>query len=499
MNKKILFIIAALSFMNISQAASYGSSKLVTYVSKSNFMTVGAQTLAKTFNITSPGIYVLTEDITSVSTTRTILINSNNVTVDLNGYTITGKTDSSMNGIEVAQDMNNIEIKNGTIYSVGKSGILVNQNVHNIKISNVECNSCNINNVATTGGITLIGAVTPNEIAHCVIDNCLTFSTVPQTQNAYGIYANEAKYLTINNCRAENVRNIGNTFSSYGIYIKSSEYPIITNTSAYLSEGDTTAAGFYLLTCTSAQLINCESSGTNAADVVLGAGYGYYFEDTNNSLIDNCQSINNGGNGSVSGFYVSSCVNNRFLHCTANGNQTRTTSATGNATGFETTRAASKGATIACIFKNCTAMGQTALGSITNSAGFLLGSDTRFCIIEDSLSFGNNGMSGSAYGIYLSGASLLRCVIKGNNCFSNTAGSTSSVFGIHEDEVIANTYTFFFENTCAGNINTNTTPVGTELSSNKYTVPTYGTDLDTYDSTQSNTKGWNFIAASAHV
>ncbi|MFT6765183.1 MAG: hypothetical protein ACJAZS_000050 [Alteromonas naphthalenivorans] len=100
MNKfKDIFIILTLSCIFTSQTASYGSSKLVTYVSKSNFMAVGAQTLAKTFNITSPGIYVLTEDITSVSTTRTILINSNNVTVDLNGYTITGKTYSSMNGI----------------------------------------------------------------------------------------------------------------------------------------------------------------------------------------------------------------------------------------------------------------------------------------------------------------------------------------------------------------------------------------------------------------
>jgi hypothetical protein len=491
--KKFIITALLISF-SFSQAASYGSSKLVTYIGKSNFMTPGAQTLDKTFTISTAGTYVLTEDIASALTSaQVILININNVILDLNGYTITGQSGSNMHGIEVAQDLNNIEIKNGIIYSMGNSGILVNKGVHNIKISDIECNLCNTNNAATTGGITLAGvANTPgvyNEIEHCVIDNCLTFSVVPQTQNAYGIYATETNYLTINDCRAESVRNIGGGKVGYGIYIKSSQYPTITNSSTYLSEGGSTAAGFYLLTCTGAQLKNCESYGTNTVDTLAGGGYGFYFEDTNNSFIDSCQSVNNGGNYAASGFYLSSCVNNKFLHCTANGNQTRYTSAFGNATGFETTRASGKGATMACIFKNCTATGQISLAS-TKSVGFLLDSDTRFCTIEDCVSSGNNGTIGSCYGIFLSGELIQRCIIKGNSIFSNTANEFSGpVYGIYEDGTAP--YNFYFENTCAINTTAGTTPTLTEISSTQYTIPTISNTLKTYDSTQANTQGFN--------
>ena len=497
--KKIITLTLILASFSILQTASYGSSKLVTYVGKSNFMNAGATSLNKIFTIDQAGIYVLTENIVSSLTSgQVIKINTDNVVVDLNGYTITGQSTSNMNGIEVDTGKNNIEIKNGTIYSVGNSAIKINGSVKNLKISNITCNSCNKNNSSTAGGIYLNGG-SGTEITHCAIDNCVTFSVVPQTVNAYGIFATDTKYLSINNCRSESIRNIGKSHKSYGYYIEASEYPTIINSDAYSCEGDAIGAGVYLLTCTGAKLENCTVEGSIASDVALeynpGIGYGFYFNDTNNSTIKKCNATNNGGKNAGNGFYVLSCKNNRFINCISTGNYSTNQFGTKITSGFETSRYLddpTKGATISCIFKNCTAIGQYSKNPL-GATGFLLDSDTRCCIIENCLSSGNNSNTGSGYGIYLKGSSLFLNIIKNNNVFSNTALSPNSGYGIYQSS-FSDVYTFFFENICSMNTN-NVASSNMNLNvSHGADIPKIGTSISTFNSIQENIKGYNFVA-----
>lgn len=502
--KKIISLILLLTSFSFLQTASYGNSKLVTYFGKSNFMAIGSTTLDATFTISTPGVYVLTENITSAVTSNQIIhINADNVVVDLNGFTITGQSASNMNGIEVATGKNNIEIRNGTVYSVGNSGIFVNESAHNIKISNVTCNSCNLNNGATSAGIYLNGS-SGTEIAHCAIDNCITFSVVPQAADAYGIYASSTQNLTINNCRAENIRNIGNSYTATGYYVENSTYPTITHSNAYLCEGNNEAAGVVLLTCTGATVRQCTSKGSLANDIAeeldTGRAYGFYFNDANNCLIKDCNSINNRGGNSGTGFYIVSCFNNRFINCIGQGNHSTSSSASEISAGFKTTRDVEtpKGATMSCIFDRCSGIGQHSFsGDSSGAAGFVLGGTTRFCMIENSLALGNNGVDGAGYGIFLSGDNLLMNVIKKNTAVANTVASSGNAYGIYEDTK-EYTNTLFFENICGINADTDGTTVS-NLASGVISIPSYSTNTETYENTQVNTNGWNFVAATSSL
>ena len=75
------------------------------------------------FIISSPGSYFLTTNITGVSGKNGILINSINVTLDLNGFEIVG-VPGSLNGItDGAVNNGNVTVRNGTVRAWGQAGI----------------------------------------------------------------------------------------------------------------------------------------------------------------------------------------------------------------------------------------------------------------------------------------------------------------------------------------------------------------------------------------
>lgn len=74
------------------------------------------------FHIQVPGSYYLTEDITALAGTSGIEIAQSEVTLDLMGFHIRGKT-GSLDGINVAAGSNSVTIRNGTVTTAGGSGI----------------------------------------------------------------------------------------------------------------------------------------------------------------------------------------------------------------------------------------------------------------------------------------------------------------------------------------------------------------------------------------
>lgn len=108
--------------------------------------------------IGQPGSYYLTQNITFASTaTDVILINANDVTLDLNGYTITG----GRTGVFVNPSLINVTIQNGTVRNTAGNGIfaggVTRATLRNLRILNypdaavVAGNSAIIDSVTSQG------------------------------------------------------------------------------------------------------------------------------------------------------------------------------------------------------------------------------------------------------------------------------------------------------------------------------------------------------------
>lgn len=451
MSKKILLILLCITTLQAKYTPEepkdrnyLGSTHLgladnfATYIGKAKFSNgqPPREDLRGTYTITNPGLYILTQDIISnVGGGQTVYINANNVTLDLNNFRIEHDSSSigtNPHGITIAANLRNIIIENGTLSQIRGSGIYVNQAVTNLKIHNVTFNSCNDGNVASVGAITLAGS-SGNEINNCTIDYCMTQSITPQSRDAHGLYATYTNYLTINNCETSGVRNIGKTYKGIGYYIANSQYPIITNSHAMLCEGDLIGSGFYLVTCTAAKLIKCQSHGNTSSptyassSVTTGTGCGFYLNDTNNSTLEDYKATNNSSGVTSAGFLFESCFNNYVQNCVATGQSVSSATLGMEAAGFRTVRDVTtpKGATKGCVFTQCTAFGQ--LGSTNPSslaAGFLLGNSTRYCKLDRCNSSNNNGNGGTGVGIDLvstcTDAMIQYCTIDNNR--STVAG-----------------------------------------------------------------------------
>jgi len=70
------------------------------------------------YTISSPGSYYLTTNIIGVSSQNGINIYANNVTLDLNGFSLQGVS-SAINGISIQSSYTNVTVRNGTISAWG--------------------------------------------------------------------------------------------------------------------------------------------------------------------------------------------------------------------------------------------------------------------------------------------------------------------------------------------------------------------------------------------
>lgn len=107
-----------------------------------NFTTTPS-TQACWFRIAQPGSYYLTGNITALPSQSGICIASNNVTIDLSGFTITG-TQFSFDGIMCEASYDRITIQSGKISGMGRNGIDLESNGTNFAslIEDVQVANC---------------------------------------------------------------------------------------------------------------------------------------------------------------------------------------------------------------------------------------------------------------------------------------------------------------------------------------------------------------------
>ena len=117
------------------------------------------------FIISQPGSYYLTSNIVGVSSKDGIKITTNNITLDLNGFSMRGSS-GSFDGILVPSGVtcSNIVIRNGAIsswgeYGIQSSGDIVNSTFENLNVSfsatvGIECgNGCVVRNCSVNGNV----------------------------------------------------------------------------------------------------------------------------------------------------------------------------------------------------------------------------------------------------------------------------------------------------------------------------------------------------------
>lgn len=222
-------------------------------------------------NIMSPGSYYLIENIATAG--NGIAISSDNVTLDLMGFTLSGGTGS---GIRVVSTRRNITIKNGIVRGWAQSGIMANNAIdshfENLIIAN---NGTVVNNDRGLG--TGEG---------CVVSNCtsvdngsdgfwlgsanIVTNCVARGNGRFGINVNSG---TVRNCTARNNVNSG---------IKSTQGAVIEGCTA---SGSTTFHGIQAGNGTIVR--NCITEN-NAGSGILGPIGGE---------VRDCQSRDNGADG----------------------------------------------------------------------------------------------------------------------------------------------------------------------------------------------------------
>ncbi|MBA2858230.1 hypothetical protein HNP93_000931 [Methanococcus maripaludis] len=289
-------------------------------------------------NITSPGMYYLTENI---SNTNGIIISSDNVTLDGQGYFLNITGNCGVN----STNHNNITVKNVKITTTSYSGIYFK----NVNFPTVENNTINttylcslwgsgynftvVNNSMSSGfggnygleqlttykvvGNTIngkpiyfykneenIGEI-PSDASQIIISNCTNgqIKNLTLDENAVVIYIGDSSEITVENCTIK-----PNIYHDYDIYLINSENCNVTNNTFGISEN----TNFGVIKSYYSNNITISENTLN------GMAMGFVFYEVTNSNIfentfENVYGVSIGEQGGVSDVYV---YTNNFINST---------------------------------------------------------------------------------------------------------------------------------------------------------------------------------------
>jgi hypothetical protein len=271
------------------------------------------------YTINTPGSYYLTTNLTGASTANGIAIYSGNVTLDLNGFTMQGGS-NSFTGIVIG-NYTNVVVRNGTVVNWGR-GI---DGDALVTPCNVTYENLNVFSNASWGILADAGSI---------IRNCLVLNNggpgladgikcnggdivdcVVRGSGGYGIYANRC---TIRNCRVETnafgiyintgtiVDTVVNGAGTYGVYMDGSydvmrhcEVRGVTNNGIFVNNSVTGGVIADCLSATNGYGINVTGSGVQITgnEVCQNSGVGIMIQGHRNRVDGNTVVTPSGVNG----------------------------------------------------------------------------------------------------------------------------------------------------------------------------------------------------------
>ena len=152
--------------------------------------------------IKTPGSFRLTGDLSHTSPIAAIVVEAANVTIDLNGFTISGSGSGTYDGVLTWPTAINLEIRNGTVRNFGRYGINTQSYAPNARIINVRTTENG------TDGIHLEGK-------GALVKNCSS-----NNNGRYGIYSLGGATIISNSIRGNTSHGLRmSTGDGYGMNV----------------------------------------------------------------------------------------------------------------------------------------------------------------------------------------------------------------------------------------------------------------------------------------
>jgi hypothetical protein len=304
--------LAALSTLNLQPSTGFAQGSLTPPGAPAPMMKTLAQVEPRTpisslpFTISVPGSYYVTTNLTGASGSHGIAIAADNVTLDLNGFSLLGLS-SSLDGIHVNGAYTNITVRNGVITGWGSRGVNAYTAGHsrNLMFERLSISANGSYGIQTEAG---------SEVRDCycmsnVLDGIysvggLISGCVARENGGCGINAN---YCSVRDCQVWNNGNMG-IYTGYstvsgcyvgnngqsGIYAIAGGCQIVGNNCYHNNtSGNTSAAGIFLYSANNRIEDNhVTASGYAGIQVVTSSSI------TNNIIVKNTV-IGNGANNYI--------------------------------------------------------------------------------------------------------------------------------------------------------------------------------------------------------
>lgn len=242
---------------------------------KITFLLLGVSSIAAdTYVIDTPGLYTFGGDMPYEPTgpdDTAILIACSNVIIDLMNYSIFQDVnlDPGLTAIALADNVNNITIRNGFINEISGVGIAVGDGCTNVTIQGMViggCNDagisfdgtssgitgalierCNVNTSTGVSGSPAHGLRMVNSTTITVLDSSFSYNDAGTDSVGYGVYMDHCYNCIFSNVLFSNNGGLGG-YGVYGSIVQDCEFLscIARNTISRDLSGTYTAAGFYI-------------------------------------------------------------------------------------------------------------------------------------------------------------------------------------------------------------------------------------------------------------
>lgn len=192
---------------------------------------VGTKISSLPYPINNPGFYFLTGDLTS--TGSGITVNTDNVTIDLMGFSLVGNGTAGVRGIEIS-GRSNVEIRNGTVRNFGGG-------IYSVTYSR-NCRIINIRAIFNPGpGIKLVGD--NHLVQNCTASNNSGGDGIWQSGNGSMIIDNVCNGNGSNGIDCTSGGNLignvayGNTGLGFNLSLATSVYYVIDRNTVFQNTG----------------------------------------------------------------------------------------------------------------------------------------------------------------------------------------------------------------------------------------------------------------------
>jgi hypothetical protein len=260
------------------------------------------------FTITSPGSYYLTANL-NVTSGDAIDINTNGVTLDLNGFTISSTANPAAGyGIQISDTLMNVTVRNGFILSgVTNTGGVYSGNGFLIGVGNSGvCYNLRVSDVSVSG--CLQGGINLNR--HSTVVEFCTVNTV----GSEGIYAETVSDSTAFNCGGRGISAqianncYGASSGDKGLSAATANNCYGTSSSSSIS---TTTDGLSANVANNCYGYNSSLSGTgdglSAATAINCYGLSFGGDGMDVVNANNCYGTSSGGNGVNAAYAAMNC------------------------------------------------------------------------------------------------------------------------------------------------------------------------------------------------